>query len=150
MPYIYDYPRPCVSCDTVVFDLSQDTGPEVLLVKRRNEPFKDMWAIPGGFLDIEEELEDSAVRELYEETGVNLYPQDLHQCLAVGRAMRDPRARIISVVYTAAINRTEHPICAGDDAKEVAWFNMGELPTLAADHLSIIRHILGEVYHDRS
>ena len=149
MPYVYDYPRPCLSCESVIFDLYDDNKiPQVLLVLRKNEPFKGMWSLPGGFLNLEEELEDCAVRELYEETGVDLADHGLRQSFTKGKVCRDPRDRIISVVYTAVIDRFEHTLCANDDAEEVAWFRMDELPSLAADHLETIRRVLGEVYHD--
>lgn len=148
MPYIYDYPRPCVSCEAVVFDLNEAV-PRVLLVLRKNEPFKGMWALPGGFLNEDEELDECAARELFEETGVDIDPAKLRQVFAVGKKVRDPRTRIISMVYTAVVDRYEQPICADDDAEEVAWFAMDELPSLAADHLDIIRNVLGSVYHDR-
>lgn len=148
MPYIYDYPRPAVSCDTVVFDLYDDDKiPKVLLVLRKNEPFKGMWALPGGFLEEDEELEDCAARELFEETGVDA-TDHLRQAFTVGRTIRDPRTRIISVVYTTVIDRYEQQARADDDAEQVAWFPMDDLPTLAADHLAIIRRTLGEIYHD--
>lgn len=151
MPYVYDYPRPCVTCDAVIFDLyDEDSIPRVLLVLRKNPPFEDMWALPGGFLNDNEELEECAARELFEETGLNVDASTLRQVMTVGKKHRDPRARIISVVYTAVVDRFEQSICADDDAAEVAWFSMDELPSLAADHLDIIRKTLGEVYHDRS
>lgn len=151
MPYVYDYPRPCVTCDTVVFDLyDDDRVPKVLLVLRKNDPFKGMWALPGGFLNEDEELDECAARELYEETGLDIDPGDLRQAFTVGRKVRDPRARIISVVYTAVVDRYEQQVCADDDAEQVAWFAMDDLPSLAADHLDIIRNTLGGVYHDRS
>tara|TARA_S200002703_G_scaffold133899_2_gene122203 strand:- start:51 stop:473 length:423 start_codon:yes stop_codon:yes gene_type:complete len=139
-----------VTCDTVVFDLYDDDGiPKVLLVLRKNAPFKDMWALPGGFLEQDEELEECAARELVEETGVDVDPNDLRQAMTVGKKNRDPRARVITVVYTIVVDKYEHPICADDDAEEVAWFPMDNLPSLAADHLEIVRKTLGEVYHDR-
>ena len=150
MPHVYDYPRPCVTCEAVVFDLYDDNGvPQLLLVLRKNEPFKGMWALPGGFLNENEELDECAARELFEETGLDIDSADLRQAMTVGKKNRDPRARIISVVYTAVVDRYEQPICADDDAEEVAWFPMDELPSLAADHLEIVRKTLGEVYHDR-
>ena len=151
MSHVYDYPRPCVACETVIFDLYDDSAiPQVLLVLRKNEPFKGMWCLPGGFLEMDEELEDCAIRELYEETGVDIEPRYLRQAFTVGKKNRDPRGRIIAVVYTAVVNRSEHMLCAKDDADEVAWFRIDDLPSLAADHLETIRRTLGEVYHDRS
>jgi 8-oxo-dGTP diphosphatase len=151
MPYTYDYPRPTVACETVVFDLYDDNNiPQVLLVKRKHEPFKGMWSLPGGFLEMDEELETCAARELSEETGLDVDPDDLRQAFTVGKINRDPRSRVIAVVYTIVVDRFEHSVCASDDAEEVAWFKMDVLPSLAADHLEIIRKTLGEVYHDRS
>lgn len=109
-----------------------------------------MWCIPGGFLDIDEELDECASRELYEETGVDIEPHHLRQAFTVGEKDRDPRGRVIAVVYTAVVDLFEHPLCANDDAEKVAWFRMDELPTLVSDHLETIRRTLGEVYHDRS
>ena len=144
--YEYAFPRPAVTVDTAIFDLhDEDRVPRVLLILRKNEPFKGMWAIPGGFLEMYEELEDGAARELYEETGVDIPPADLQQVVAVGRRNRDPRDRIISVVYTAVVDRYEFTLCAGDDAEDARWFRVTELPALAADHLEIVRKALGAV-----
>jgi 8-oxo-dGTP diphosphatase len=138
-----------VTCDTALFDLDEGNVPRVLLIKRKHDPFKGMWALPGGFLEMDEELEDAATRELYEETGVDLADTDiLQQVCVVGTVGRDPRDRIISVVYTAVVDRFEYDLCANDDAEEVAWFKLDELPILAADHLEIIRRVLGVVYYD--
>lgn len=147
MIYQYQFPRPAVTVDAVIFDLSdEDRIPLVLLIKRKNEPFKGMWAIPGGFLQMNEELDVGAARELYEETGLDIPPSDLQQVVAVGRLNRDPRDRIISIVYTAVIDRLEHTeVCAGDDAEDARWFRVTELPELAADHLEIVRKALGQV-----
>jgi ADP-ribose pyrophosphatase YjhB (NUDIX family) len=147
MKYTYDFPRPGVTVDTVVFDMyDEDKIPKVLLIKRKHEPFKGMWAIPGGFLEMDEELEVGAARELYEETGLDIPPGQLQQIVTVGRRNRDPRDRIISIVYTVVVDRFEHTdICAGDDAEDARWFKVTELPTLAADHLEIVRQALGMV-----
>jgi len=151
MIHTYDYPRPSVACEAVVFDLhSEDNIPLVLLVLRKNEPFQGMWCLPGGFLEENEELEECAARELYEETGVDIEPRYLRQAFTVGKKNRDPRGRIIAVVYTTVVDRSEHTLCANDDAESVAWLRMDDLPSLAADHLETIRKTLGEVYHDRS
>jgi 8-oxo-dGTP diphosphatase len=144
--YQYEYQRPGVTVDAVLFDMYDDDKiPKVLLIKRKNEPFKGMWAIPGGFLEIDEELEVGAARELYEETGVDIPPNELQQVVTVGRRNRDPRDRIISVVYTTVVDRYEHTVCAGDDAEDARWFQVTELPELAADHLEIVRKALGAV-----
>lgn len=151
MNYTYKYARPNVACEAVVFDLYNDDGvPRVLLVLRKNEPFKGMWCIPGGFLEMDEELDECAAREPYEETGVDIEPRYLSQAFTVGEKDRDPRGRVIAVVYTTVVDLFEHPLCANSDAEEVAWFRMDELPELAADHLETVRKTLGEVYYDRS
>jgi len=116
----------------------------ILLIKRKNEPFKNMWALPGGFLEEDETLEECAIRELREETAVNISVNDIHQVFTIGTKNRDPRGRIINVVYTTVVDLPNHHLCAGDDAKEVAWFRMDDLPSLAADHLEIVRKVLGE------
>lgn len=134
----------------MVFDLyDDDQVPKVLLIKRKQEPFRGMWALPGGFLNLEEELAVGAARELYEETGIDIPPSDLQHAKTVGTVGRDPRGRVISIVFTVVVDRFEHQTCAGDDAEEAKWFGMDELPGLAADHLDIIRDVLGETYHDR-
>jgi len=143
----YQFPRPAVTVDAVIFDMYDDDKiPKVLLIKRKNEPFKGMWAIPGGFLEMDEELEVGAARELYEEAGLDIPSDELQQVVAVGRRNRDPRDRIISVVYTAVVDRFEYTeVCAGDDAEDARWFQVTELPELAADHLEIVRKALGVV-----
>jgi len=143
----YQFARPAVTVDAVIFDMHDDDKiPRVLLILRKHEPFKGMWAIPGGFLEMDEELEVGAARELYEETGLDIPHDDLQQLVAVGRRNRDPRDRIISVVYTAVVDRFEHTeVCAGDDAEDARWFQVTELPALAADHLEIVRKALGVV-----
>jgi len=141
----YDYPRPLITVDTVVFDFTEeDNVPQVLLIQRGHEPFKGMWAIPGGFLEMDEELEEGAARELEEETNVDIPIRYLKQVCAVGRKNRDPRGRIVSVVYTVVVEREDHYICAGDDAEEVAWYRIDALPELAADHLEIVEKALGQ------
>lgn len=149
-PY-YKYPRPAVTVDTVVFDLYDDNGePKVLLIKRKREPFKGKWALPGGFLEMDEELEVGAARELYEETGLDIPSDELQQAMVVGSVNRDPRGRVISVVFTAVRDRYESDLTpCKNEVEEVRWFALSDLPSLAADHLEIIRGTLGEVYHDR-
>ena len=150
MIHTYDYPRPSVACETVVFDLHTDNIPQVLLVLRKHDPFKGLWGLPGGFLEEDEELEECAARELYEETGVDIESRYLRQAFTVGNKNRDPRGRIIAVVYTTVVDRSEHTLCANDDAERVAWLRVDDLPSLAADHLETIRKTLGDIYHDRT
>ena len=127
--YVYNWPRPMVTVDAVVFDAS-GTSPKVLLIKRGNEPFKGQWAFPGGFVDMDEELEDAAARELAEEaglTGVKL--QQLH---TFGRCGRDPRGRNITVAFIGITK--ENKIKSGDDAAEAKWFDIDDLPEMGFDH----------------
>jgi len=127
--YVYDWPRPMVTVDVVVFDVSGDV-PKVLLIKRRNEPFKGRWAFPGGFVDMDEELEDAAARELAEETG--LTGVKLQQLHTFGRCGRDPRGRNITVAFIGITK--ENKIKSGDDAAEAKWFDIDDLPEMGFDH----------------
>lgn len=114
---------------------------EILLIKRLNEPFKDCWALPGGFVDENEDLEAAAHRELKEET--NLEVDELYQIGAFGTPGRDPRGHMISIAYLGYINETENAK-AMDDAKELKWFNINNLPKLAFDHKEIIEMAVTE------
>ena len=134
--FTYDYPRPSVTVDVVVF--GYDGGPDLklLLIQRGGEPFKGQWALPGGFVDMDEDLEASALRELEEETGVrDLFVEQLYTFGAPGR---DPRGRVISVAYFALVNLTDHPAVAASDAEQAEWYPLHELPELAFDHARII------------
>lgn len=138
-PYCYDYPRPMVTVDTVIFTVL-DNDLKVLLVKRRYAPFQDQWAIPGGFVGMDESLEDAARRELYEETNVkDLY---LEQLYTFGAPERDPRGRVISVSYFALISAEHRRLAAQTDSAEVAWFSVYQLPKLAFDHAEIVDYAL--------
>lgn len=135
--YIYNWPRPMVTVDAIVFNIN-DGNPKVLLIKRGNEPFKGKWAFPGGFVDMDEELEDAAARELAEETG--LTGVKLTQLQAFGKCGRDPRGRNITIAFIgrtpSASPRGEKntKIKSGDDAAEAKWFDINNLPPMAFDH----------------
>jgi 8-oxo-dGTP diphosphatase len=132
----YKYPRPAVTVDVVVF--GYDGGPDLrlLLIQRGSDPFRGQWALPGGFVEMEEDLETSALRELEEETGVkDLFVEQLY---TFGTPGRDPRGRVISVAYFALVNLTDHPAVASSDAAEAEWYPLNELPELAFDHADII------------
>lgn len=132
--FCYDYPRPAVTVDIVI--VSQEAKPRVLLVRRKNEPFAGKWALPGGFVDMDESLEAAAARELREETGVRT--ARLVQLQTFGDPGRDPRGRTISVVYLACLDSGKLEPCAGDDAADVGWHSLSHPPSLAFDHAKIL------------
>ena len=133
--YGYAYPHPAITTDVVVFSVrAQQLA--VLLIKRAADPFRGVWALPGGFLDIDEDLEGCALRELEEETGIRgVY---LEQLYTFGRPGRDPRERVISVAYYALAPWERVRAHAAGDAAAVEWFDIHELPALAFDHGEII------------
>lgn len=134
--YTYEYPRPSVTVDVVVFGYSGKGRLSVLLIQRGGEPFIGQWALPGGFVEMDEDLEASALRELEEETGVkNLFVEQLY---TYGKPDRDPRGRVISVAYFALVNLQDHPPTAASDAEQAEWFPVDELPELAFDHAEIL------------
>ena len=137
MPYNYEYPRPSVTADCIVFGLDDSYNLKVLLIQRANPPFQHQWAIPGGFIEMEETLETAALRELQEETGVK--DVFIEQLFTFGHPKRDPRDRVITVAYYALVNLEDHPVKAADDAKEVKWFDIKTLPELAFDHQKILK-----------
>lgn len=142
-------PQHYVATETAVFDFRghDENKPQVLLIQRGCEPYKGMWAMPGGFLEENEFPNEGAARELYEETGVDIPAADLLQMMTVGRKEDRPHQTIV-VVYSAVVDKREQVIEAGDDAMDVAWVPIDELPALAANHLEIIRKVLGEIYYD--
>ena len=133
--YQYSYPHPAVSTDVVIFTI-RERGLELLLVQRAGDPYRDHWALPGGFIRIDEDLEQAARRELEEETGVRgVY---LEQLYTFGQPDRDPRERVISIAYYALISSDKIELRAATDAKAVAWFALADLPPLAFDHRGIV------------
>jgi 8-oxo-dGTP diphosphatase len=136
MNYSYDYPHPAVTTDIVIFTIRQDEL-KLLLIKRALPPFEGQWALPGGFVHIDESLEAGARRELEEETGVrDVY---LEQLYTFGKPDRDPRERVITVAYYALIPSNQIELRAASDAEGVSWFGMDELPALAFDHADILK-----------
>lgn len=133
--YQYQHPHPAVTTDIVLFSIGQQQL-KCLLIRRRHEPYQDSWALPGGFVGIEEDLEAAARRELREETGIT--GVTLEQLHSFGKPGRDPRERVISVAYYALVPDTSLPIWAASDAAEVAWFGLDDTPPLAFDHESIV------------
>lgn len=138
--YTYDYPRPAVTADGVVFCNGSD-GLSVLLIERMNEPFKGCWAFPGGFMEMEEDAEDCAKRELKEETGLEI--RTMRQLGAFTDVNRDPRSRTVSIAYYAVIAKSE--VKGADDAIQARWFPIDSIPPLAFDHDKILRMALEEI-----
>jgi len=137
MPFTYEYPRPALTVDCVIFGYDGQKALKVLLIQRANEPFKDQWALPGGFVDMDEDLQTAALRELEEETGVkNVF---IEQLFTFGDPGRDPRGRVVSVSYYALVNLLEHPVQAASDARNVEWFSVETLPRLGFDHDRIVQ-----------
>lgn len=133
--YSYAYPHPAVTVDIVIFTV-RDAQLKLLLIRRAGEPYQGKWALPGGFIHLDETLEASARRELEEETGVSgVY---LEQLYTFGAPDRDPRERVITVAYYALIPSDKLQLRAATDAEAVGWFGMDELPDLAFDHPDII------------
>ncbi len=140
--YCYEYPHPAVTVDAVVF--GKDGGElKVLLIQRKSAPFRGRWAIPGGFLEMNESLDEAALRELEEETGLS--GLEFEQVGAFGDPKRDPRERVISVAYVAVVKLAGLNVRAADDAKKAEWFPVGDLPALAFDHAKIIEAALKRV-----
>lgn len=134
--YTYEYPRPSVTVDVVVFGYTELAKLQVLLIQRGGQPFRGHWALPGGFVEMNEDLESSALRELEEETGVkDIFIEQLY---TFGQPTRDPRGRVISVAYYALVNLQQHPPKAASDATAAQWFSLDELPELAFDHADIL------------
>lgn len=134
MAYNYEYPRPAVTADCVV--ITNEPLPKVLLIKRGENPFKDSWALPGGFLNIEETLDQCAIRELKEETGLQL-----SECYQVGTysgVSRDPRTRVITTAYLFIVPEPAE-VAGHDDAAEAQWFPITDFPHLAFDHYDIVK-----------
>ena len=131
----YQYPRPAITVDILLF-AEDSTDWKILLIQRKNPPFKDHWALPGGFVDMDESLEESALRELHEETGLS--DVQLTQLGTFGAPDRDPRGRVITVAYYGTIDATQVHVAAGSDAADARWFSTAQLPSLAFDHPKII------------
>lgn len=130
--YTYQYPRPALTVDAIIL---KEPGNQLLLIQRGRDPYSGKWALPGGFVDMDELLDDACRRELAEETGLEVGDLTLF-CIA-DRVDRDPRGRTISILYTGTV--PDHAIVrSGDDACDARWFSLGELPELAFDHADLI------------
>ena len=133
MAYTYKYPRPAVTADCVV--ITREAEPKVLLIQRGDQPFKGGWAFPGGFMNMDETTEQCAVRELEEETGLQL--SKIQQIGAYSKVDRDPRGRTVTVAYLAVIDAPV-AVTGQDDAAKAEWWPLSSLPILAFDHDEII------------
>ncbi len=136
-----------VTTDAMVFSKGAEHL-QILLVKRKNEPFKGMWAFPGGFVEDDEELETAATRELEEETGMKL--PGMTQLHTFGKLGRDSRFRTVSVVYYAFADAKDHKVAGGDDAADAQWVNVKDLTELAFDHMEILEFALQELKNELS
>ncbi len=132
--YCYEYPRPAVAVDMAI--VTRERPPRILLIRRKHTPFAGKWALPGGFVNMDESLEDAARRELLEETGVRT--TRIEQLHTFGDPGRDPRGRVISVVYLARVNAGSVEPAAADDAADVGWHSLRRPPALAFDHDRIV------------
>ena len=139
MAYSYQYPRAALTVDCVVFGFDEGEL-KVLLIERGLEPFKGRWALPGGFVRVQETLDEAARRELLEETGLrNVF---LEQLYSFGETERDPRERVVSVAYYALVKLSDHRAKAATDAANAQWFLVSKRPKLAFDHAAILRAAL--------
>ncbi len=141
MSYTYKYPRPAVTVDIPVFRKTKDDL-QLLLIQRDREPFQGFWAIPGGFIDMNETLEEAATRELLEETG--LQNITMEQLKAYSAPDRDSRQRTVSVAFIGFLTDNQQ-IKAGDDARKARWFSVNRLPSLAFDHGQIIADAVAKI-----
>lgn len=134
--YIYEYPRPAVTTDCVIFGFDEGEL-KILLIERGIEPYKGRWALPGGFLDMNEDAETCARRKLLEETCLSdLFMEQLYTFSAVER---DPRYRVVSIAYYALVKLSDYEAQAGTDTANIKWFPLSEVPDLAFDHQEILK-----------
>ncbi len=143
MSFTYRYPRPAVTVDCVILG-KENQHRFVLLIQRKNSPYQGCWALPGGFLDIGESPTSAATRELKEETGLTGIP--LAQLHTFGEPNRDPREHVITIAHYAEVKKSEHTPIAADDATNVNWFPIHQLPALAFDHHEIIQMALKTIH----
>jgi len=136
MSYTYEYPRAALTVDCVVFGLDEQEL-KVMLIQRGLPPFEGKWALPGGFVRLDETLDEAARRELQEETGLSKI--FLEQLYTFSEVDRDPRERVVSVAYYALVNLRDHQVHAATDARDAAWFGVHDVPSLAFDHAEILR-----------
>lgn len=143
--YCYKYPHPAVTADCIVYHRNGDSI-DVLLIKRKNEPYKACWAFPGGFINIDESAEEAAIRELREETGLEV--DKIEQLKAYSNPERDPRERIITIAFIAESDIKD--VKGSDDAQEAKWFSIDELPPLAFDHEDILKDAIKRIRNNET
>lgn len=141
MGYTYEYPRPAVTVDAIIIARKYDDF-QVLLIRRKNDPYKGYWALPGGFVDGQETLKQACKRELQEETGLTGVP--LKQFHTFGKLGRDPRGHTVSVVYYSVVNEC-YNLKGADDAEEARWFPLNDLPDMSFDHEDILKKFSGKL-----
>ena len=142
MPFTYEFARPSVTLDAAVLTVSEGEL-EILLIKRKHEPFAGSFALPGGFLEMSEEPSEGAKRELFEETGIQ--PRELNPIFACGQTGRDPRGRSITLVFGTLIRKDLFRPQGGDDASEAAWMKLLTPPRMAFDHARILREVFSSL-----
>ena len=147
MEYCYKYPRPALTADSVVLASVAEVW-SVLLIERGNEPFRGHWALPGGFMQMNETLEECAMRELKEETNVEV--SSLRQVGCFSDVDRDPRERVVTVAFYVFVDNRELQVRAGDDAAMARWYPLDCLPKLAFDHKKILKATLEKIKEDFS
>ena len=142
MSYTYEYPRPALTVDAVVFRQNNEQW-EVLLIQRKHYPFEGHWALPGGFVDLNETVEHAVVRELEEETHLKL--NQLQQMHTFSQPGRDPRGHTVSVTFFGTVDFSRSEVSGGDDAADARWFQMDQLPHLAFDHIEAVQMGFGKI-----
>lgn len=141
MKYCYEYPRPAVTVDAAVL-VKKNGEISILLIERKHDPYQGCYALPGGFVEEDETLEEAIARELQEETNLTL--NNMQQFRAYSRPDRDPRGRTISVIFVSLLDAFPAAV-AGDDAASIKWFPLGQLPELAFDHGEIVNDIIANI-----
>ncbi len=140
--YTYDYPRPALTADCVIFGRNEGGELSVLLIERGADPYKGCWAFPGGFIEMDETTIEAASRELQEETGLVIPAGSGHlkELGCYSAVDRDPRGRVITIAYYAVIDKVE--VKGSDDAQDARWFPLSKIPALAFDHAQILKDAL--------
>lgn len=134
--FTYEYPRPSLTVDCVIFGFDGKSL-RILLIERGREPYIGSWALPGGFVRMNETVEEAAIRELQEET--NMKGVYMSQLAVFSEVLRDPRGRVITVAFYALVKPSDHDVIGGDDAASAQWFSLDDYPIPVFDHEQIIK-----------